>query len=255
MEEIVSVVENGVLRIGFNRLERKNAITGAMYLELARLVASVNVRADIRALLLHGAEEIFTSGNDLAEFAGDQGRQPDRPSEAFIHAVVALEKPLVAAVNGPAVGIGATVLLHCDLIYAGQNASIQFPFVRLGLCPEFASSLLLPASVGHRRAAELLLLGEPCLAEQAKSWGLVNDVLPPCEVLPRALAAAAKLAAMPPAAVRLTRSLMLEHREQAVDVRIELECLAFAERLKSREAQEAFSAFFERRAPDFSAFN
>ena len=254
MNEIISTVGEGVLRIGFNRPERKNAITGDMYRELASLVSSANGRSDIRVVLLHGSEEVFTSGNDLADFASDQGSQADRPAETFMRAIVALEKPLIAAVNGPAVGIGATVLLHCDLVYTGQNASIQFPFVKLALCPEFASSLLLPATVGHRRAAELFLLGEPCLAEQAKSWGLVNDVLPSRDVLPRALTAAAKLAAMPPAAVRLTKSLMLEDRGQAVDERIGMEFLAFAERLKSREAQEAFKAFFERRAPDFSAF-
>lgn len=254
MNEIISAVEGGVLRICFNRPERKNAITGAMYRELGRLIASVNGRPDIRVVLLHGSEEIFTSGNDLADFASGQSNQADIPSEGFMRAIVGLEKPLIAAVNGPAVGIGATMLLHCDLIYAGQNASIQFPFVKLALCPEFASSLLLPAAVGHRRAAELFLLGEPCPAEQAKSWGLVNDVLPSQDVLPRALAAAAKLAAMPPAVVRLTKSLMLKDREQAVDERIGLEFLAFSDRLKSREAQEALKAFFERRAPDFSAF-
>lgn len=254
MNEIVSVVEGGVLRIGFNRAERKNAITGGMYQELAKLVGSANGRSDIRVVLVHGSEDIFTSGNDLADFADGQGDQKDNAAEKFMRAIVALEKPLMAAVNGPAVGIGATVLLHCDLVYAGENTRIQFPFVKLALCPEFASSLLLPATVGHRRAAELFLLGEPCLAEQAKSYGLINDVFPSPEVLPHALAVAAKLAAMPPAAVRLTKSLMLEGQNRLVDERIGLEFGAFAERLKSPEAQEAFKAFFERRAPGFSAF-
>lgn len=254
MNEIVSAVEGGVLRIGFNRAERKNAITGAMYRELARLIGSANGRSDIRVVLLHGSEEVFTSGNDLADFASEQSSQADRPVESFMRAIVALEKPLIAAVNGPAVGIGATVLLHCDLVYAGENARIQFPFVKLALCPEFASSLLLPATIGHRRAAELFLLGESCLPDQAKSYGLINDVFPSPEVLPHALVVAAKLAAMPPAAVRLTKSLMLEGQEKLVDERIGLEFMAFAERLKSGEAQEAFKAFFERRAPDFSAF-
>ena len=254
MNEIVSAVENGVLRIGFNRAERKNAITQAMYRELAELVGSANRRPDIRVVVLHGSEEVFTSGNDLGDFASGQDVQADRPSESFMRAVLALEKPLIAAVNGPAVGIGATMLLHCDLVYAGENASIQFPFVKLALCPEFASSLLLPAIVGRQRAAELFLLGEPCMAAQAKFYGLVNDVLPAHEVLPRALSAAAKLAAMPPAAVRLTKSLMLTGQANVVGDRISLEFAAFAERLQSQEAQEAFKAFFERRAPDFSAF-
>lgn len=254
MNEILSTIEEGVLRIGFNRPERKNAITLPMYRELARLISSANGRSDIRVVLLHGSEETFTSGNDLADFASAQESQTGHPAEMFMRAVVALEKPLIAAVNGPAVGIGATVLLHCDLVYAGQNTSIQFPFVKLALCPEFASSLLLPATVGHLRAAELLLLGEPCLAEQAKSWGLVNDVLPPADVLPRARKAAAKLAAMAPAAVRLTKSLMREGWKQDVGDRIGVEFQAFGEQLKSPEAQEAFKAFFERRAPDFSAF-
>ena len=254
MNEIISTVEEGVLRIGFNRPERRNAITVPMYRELARVVGSANGRSDIRVVLLHGSEETFTSGNDLADFASVQESHTDHPAETFMRAIVALEKPLIAAVNGPAVGIGATVLLHCDLVYAGQNTGIQFPFVKLALCPEFASSLLLPVTVGHRRAAELFLLGEPCLAEQAKSWGLVNDVLPSGDVLPRALMVAAKLAAMAPAAVRLTKSLMREGRQQDLSDRIGVEFLAFGEQLKSREAQEAFKAFFERRAPDFSAF-
>ncbi|OWW21234.1 enoyl-CoA hydratase [Noviherbaspirillum denitrificans] len=254
MNEIISTAEGGVFRIAFNRHERKNAITGAMYLELATLIASANTRTDIRVVLLHGSEEVFTAGNDLADFASGEGTQADPPAAAFMRAVTSLEKPLIAAINGPAVGIGATLLLHCDLVYAGQNAVIQAPFVKLALCPEFASSLLLPATVGHRRAAELFLLGEPCPAEKALSWGLVNEVLPPAEVLPRALAIAAKLAAMPPAAVRLTKSLMLEDQEQMVSGRIAREFQAFSERLKSQEAQEAFKAFFERRAPDFSRF-
>lgn len=254
MNEIIGAAEGGVLRIAFNRQERKNAITGAMYLELAKLIASANARTDIRVVLLHGSEEVFTAGNDLADFASGEGTQENPPAESFMRAVVALEKPLIAAINGPAIGIGATMLLHCDLVYAGENASIQAPFVKLALCPEFASSLLLPAAIGHRRAAELFLLGEPCNAEKAKSWGLVNEVLPSAEVLPRALAVAAKLAAMPPAAVRLTKALMLEDQEQPIGDRIAREFQAFSERLKSQEAQEAFKAFFERRAPDFSRF-
>lgn len=257
MNEIVSSVDGGVLRIGINRAERKNAITHAMYGALAELIGSANTRPEIRTVLLHGTEEVFTSGNDLADFAAAGASHPvqgELPAERFMRAVAALEKPLIAAVNGPAVGVGATMLLHCDLVYAGEAASIQFPFVKLALCPEFAASLLLPATIGRQRAAELFLLGEACPAGRAHSYGLVNQVLPVAEVLPRALAVAAKLAALPPAAVRLTKSLMLTDQANSVGERIGLEFGAFVERLKSQEAQEAFTAFMERRAPDFSRF-
>lgn len=254
MTDIVSDFKDGVFMLGFNRPERKNAITAQMYRDLATAMRQAQARSDVRAVLLHGSEEVFTSGNDIKDFSArkDGDGDGENPSEGFMRAVMALEKPLVAAVNGHAVGIGATVLLHCDLIYAGEGASLQFPFVRLGLCPEFGSSLLLPSIVGWQRAAELFLLGLPCSAKRAESFGLVNAVLPPQEVLPHAMSIAHALAALPPGALRTTKSLMRDMQGPAVERRLEQEFAAFGERLRSPEAKEAFAAFFEKRAPDFS---
>lgn len=255
MTDIVTALEGGVLRLGFNRPARKNAVTAQMYRDLASGISEAHTRADVRVVVLHGSEDVFTSGNDIKDFANRNDEPGENPSNGFMQAVLALEKPLIAAVNGPAVGIGATMLLHCDLVYAGEQASLQFSFVKLGLCPEFGSSMLLPSIVGWQRAAELFLLGIPCSARRAESFGLINQVLPPKEVLPHALAVAKTLAALAPAALRATKSLMREGQTDVVKNRINREFAAFGERLRTPEAIEAFAAFFEKRAPDFSQFS
>jgi enoyl-CoA hydratase/carnithine racemase len=255
MTDIIKEVENGVLRIGFNRPERKNAITAQMYRDLGSVLTAAQTDASIRVVVLHGSETVFTSGNDIKDFANREGQSKENPSEDFMRSVLSLGKPLIAAVNGHAVGIGATMLLHCDLVYAGESASLQFPFVKLGLCPEFGSSLLLPSIVGWQRAAELFLLGVPCSAARAETFGLVNQVLAPEDVLPHALSVASTLASLPPGALRVTKSLMRQGQAAATEQRLDQEFSAFRERLRSPEAKEAFAAFLEKRSPDFSAFS
>lgn len=248
--------QEGILRIAIHRPEKKNALTQEMYLALRDAVHQGEQDANVRVILLHGTEDCFTSGNDLQDFL-----TPPPPSSAASRPVFQLlsvlsqaKKPSVAAVNGPAVGIGTTMLLHFDLVYAGMSARFQLPFVNLGLCPEAASSFLLPQLAGYHRAAELFLLGEPFSAEKAREIGLVNGIYPDGELLQSALAQAQKLAAKPPASVRLTKALLKKASAKSVAETLAEEAPLFLERLASPEAVEAFAAFFERRKPDFSSF-
>ncbi|MBS0466962.1 MAG: enoyl-CoA hydratase/isomerase family protein [Proteobacteria bacterium] len=239
-------LDNGVLRLSFNRPERKNAITQGMYTALADALLEADAAPDVRVVVLHGSAEAFTAGNDIADFAAAPAAEGEHPSARFMRAVVQLGKPLIAAVNGPAVGIGATVLLHCDLVYAGSNATLLFPFVKLGLCPEFGSSLLLARRIGPQQAARLLLLAEPCTATQALALGLVTEVLAPAESLDRALAAAAKLAASSPDAVMSTRWLMRQSSVDETMARIGLENEHFGRLRQTPQAQAAFAAFLNK---------
>ncbi len=243
---ILQAAEGGVLRLGFDRPARRNAMTGAMYAALADALAQADGDGAVRAVLLHGSEEAFCAGNDIGEFAANAPGEGERPSARFMKALLHVGKPVVAAVNGPAVGIGATMLLHCDLVYAGSAAKLAFPFARLGLCPEFASTLLLPARLGHQRAAELLMLGDPCSAQEAQALGLVNAVLPPAEVLPHALAIAARLAATSGPSLRATKSLMCGEELAGYERRIAQENAQFSQLLDSPEAKAAFAAFLQR---------
>lgn len=239
-------LDNGVLRLSFERPERKNAITQGMYTALADALLEADAAPDVRAIVLHGSAEAFTAGNDIGDFAAVQAAEGERPSARFMRAVVRLRKPLIAAVNGPAVGIGATVLLHCDLVYAGSNATLLFPFVKLGLCPEFGSSLLLARRIGPQQASRLLLLAEPCTAAQALALGLVTEVLEPSESINRALAAAAKLAAASPDAVMTTRRLMRQSCTDEITARIALENEYFGRLLQTPQAQATFAAFLNK---------
>jgi len=208
----------------------------------------------IRVVLIHGSATCFTSGNDLRDFAQDPPTGEDSPVFQFLAAISRASKPLVAAVNGPAIGIGTTMLLHCDLVYAGESAQFQTPFVNLGLCPEAASSLLLPQLAGYQRAAEMLLLGQPFGATKAYEAGLVNGVFPGNKVFQHALAQVQQLAKQPPAAVRLAKKLMKKNSFAAVPVVMAEEGRCFIERLSSPEAAEALGAFFDGRPADFSRF-
>ncbi|WP_245153724.1 enoyl-CoA hydratase [Allopusillimonas ginsengisoli] len=247
---IVSELREGVLSLGINRPERKNALTPQMYTGLADALIEAGTSDHVRVVILHGSEEIFCAGNDIEQFAAHEPAQDERPSIYFMHALSRLMKPVIAAVNGPAVGIGATLLLHCDLVYAGRNTQLVFPFVKLGLCPEFASTLLLPSRLGHQRAAELLLLGEPCDADRALLLGLVNDVLDPEDVLPRARETAARMASLSMQALQTSKTLMREGIQQACEQQIAKETVAFSRLLTSPEAKSAFEAFLKRRKPD-----
>lgn len=253
--DILTTHKDGVLTIVFNRQHKKNAITAEMYGALADALIQAREDPSIRAVMIVGSREVFTAGNDLKDFMDNPPRGDDSPVFRFLKEISHAPKPLVAAVCGPAVGVGTTMLLHCDLVFAGDNAQFSLPFVQLGLVPEAASSLLLPELFGYQRAAERLLLGEPFGADEAVRIGLVNAVLPVDAVAGHARDQADKLAALPAAAVRATKRLMKHGRIEAVESRMRLEGDEFRERLQSAEAREAFTAFFERRRPDFSRFH
>lgn len=244
---------SGILHIQMNRPEKKNALTRAMYAIIASSIRQADEDGSIRVVLISGSGNCFTSGNDLTDFR-EAPVGEKRPRNPIIDAITQAQKPIVAAVNGPAVGVGTTMLLHCDLVYAGPSAHFQLPFVNLGLCPELGSSVLLPLLMGHQRASELLLLGEPFSAETARELGIVNEVCEEEKLLEMALDKAKQLAAKPPASVRLTKALLKRGRELTVKMAIEEELKHFNERLKSPEAIEAFNAFAERRKPDFALF-
>ena len=255
MKNILTESKDGVLRIEIDRPDKKNALTAAMYQAMADAIKAAEADSAVRVLLIHGKPGLFTAGNDLQDFLDHPPRDDQQPVFQFLYGISQAQKPIVAAVAGAAVGIGTTMLLHCDLVYAAPDARLQLPFVNLGLVPEAASSLLLPALVGYQRAAELLLLGEPFSAQKAKEMGLVTEVVPEDALFDTAMAQAQKLAAKPAASLRLTKRLMKQGQMAAVAQRIKLESGHFGERLASPEAKEAFSAFLEKRKPDFSRFH
>ncbi|HVZ43569.1 MAG TPA: enoyl-CoA hydratase [Ramlibacter sp.] len=250
--DILVHAEGAVTTLTFNRLERKNSITAAMYGVLADALATAAEDAAARVVLLQGHETIFSAGNDIGDFLHKPPAGEGSPVSRFLRGIATFPKPLLAAVCGPAVGVGTTMLLHCDLVYAGDNAAFSLPFVNLGLVPEAASSLLLPRMFGYHRAAEALMLGEPFMAEAALEVGLVNRVLPPTEVNAYAQAQARKLAAKPLASLVETKRLMKQGREAAVLKQMDEEGRTFARMLREPAAREAFSAFMEKRKPDFS---
>jgi enoyl-CoA hydratase/carnithine racemase len=255
MDEILTETRDGILRIEINRPDKKNALTAAMYQAMADAIRLAEADGKVRVVLIHGKTDLFTAGNDLQDFLDNPPRDENRPVFQFLYGISQAQKPIVAAVAGPAVGVGTTMLLHCDLVYAAPNARLQLPFVNLGLVPEAGSSLLLPALIGYQRAAELLLLGEPFTAQKAKEIGLVTDVVPEDQLFDTAMVQAKKLAAKPAASLRLTKRLMKQGQMAAVAQQIKLESAQFGERLSSPEAKEAFSAFLEKRKPDFSKFD
>jgi enoyl-CoA hydratase/carnithine racemase len=245
---------DAILTISLHRPEKKNALSLAMYGAMTTALRAGQADAAVRAVVLQGTADCFTSGNDIADFVS--GPTPERlaPIFDFLGTLSTYEKPVVAAVNGLAVGIGTTMLLHCDLVCAGESARFQLPFVNLGLVPEAASSLLLPRLAGYHRAAEMLMLGEMFSAATAREVGLVNRVAPDGECQAAARELAGKLAARPAAAVRLTKSLLKKGLAAQVRETMAEEGNLFAARLQSPEAAEAFAAFLERRKPDFSKF-
>ena len=235
-----------VAHIELARLDKKNAITTEMYVQLAEALAAADADPEVRAVLLHGAKDCFTAGNDLSDFLK---RPPGTksPSWRFFEVLPALQKPIVAAVGGPAIGIGTTLLLHCDLVYATPETRFQLPFVGLGIVPEFGSTYLLPLLAGYQRAAELLLLGQPFTADRAREVGIVTAVVPAAELFERAEKTAAALAELPPESIRLTKQLMKSAHAAAVKQQISEEGRIFVERLASPEAKQAMSAFLEKR--------
>jgi enoyl-CoA hydratase/carnithine racemase len=254
-DHILTELQDGILTVRINRPDKKNALNLAMYEALTTALERADREDGVRVVLLAGNGSDFTSGNDLADFLQSPPTGSESPVLRFLDAVSRARKPLVAAVEGMAVGVGVTMLLHCDLVYAGEGAVFQMPFVNLGLCPEAASTLLLPLMMGHQRAAELLLLGEPFSAERAREVGIVNALFPDAAVVGPAREKALQLAAQPAAAVRLAKELLKRDTASAVRETILHEGACFLERLKSPEAAEALQAFMQRRRPDFSRFN
>lgn len=249
---------NGVATIEIARPEKKNALTVAMYQAMSDALAAAQADPAVRAVLITGQPGIFTSGNDIEDFMsrppGGGSEAADSPVFRFMRALLECDKPVVAAVTGAAIGIGTTMLLHCDFVYVSDEARLAMPFVSLGLVPEFASSLLLPQLMGQQRAAEKLLLGDPFTPEQAVDCGLANAVLPAGEVVNHARRIAERFNNLPPGAVREAKQLLRGPQREAVLTTIAAEGRLFAARLRSPEAMEAFQAFFQKRKPDFSKF-
>jgi len=252
MSDILVHTEDGICTITFNRADKKNSITAAMYAALADALAAAQDDAAVRVVVFQGHEAVFSAGNDIADFLNTPPTSDDAPVFRFLRGIAQFPKPVIASVCGPAVGIGTTMLFHCDLVYAGDNAAFAMPFVNLGLCPEAASSLLVPQMMGYHRAAEALLLGEPFMAEAALEVGLVNKVLPPTEANAYAQNVARKLAAKPMSALLQTKQLMKKGQTALVLAQMNEEATHFGRMLREPAAREAFGAFMEKRKPDFS---
>ncbi len=249
---------NGVATIEIARPEKKNALTVAMYQAMADALNAAREDNAVRAVLITGQPGVFTSGNDVEDFLtrppGQGSDSMDSPVFRFMRALLDCDKPVVAAVTGAAIGIGTTMLLHCDFVYVSDEARLAMPFVALGLVPEFASSLVVPQLMGHRRAAEKLLLGDPFTPEQAVDCGIASAVLPAGEVVSHARRVAERFNALPPGAVREAKQLMRAREREQLLSTIRTEGEVFGRRLRSPEAMEAFQAFLQKRKPDFSKF-
>jgi enoyl-CoA hydratase/carnithine racemase len=254
-EHLLVEREQGLLTLRMHRPEKKNALTRAMYSGMAEVLVQADQDKSVRAVLITGDEGCFTSGNDVADFIQAPPSGLNSEVFQFMQALFEFSKPVVAAVNGPAVGIGTTMLLHCDLVYVSRDAKLKMPFVNLGLCPEYGSSLILPRLLGHARAAELLLLGQSFTGEQAAAWGIANQAMDSGEAtLARAREMALRFQQLAPAAVADSKRLMRAPDREQLRLVIEEEGALFGQRLRSPEAIEALTAFMQRRTPDFSTF-
>ena len=244
--DILTSKNAGILTIEFNRPDKKNAITAAMYQRMADALQDAETDRAVRAILFTGKPAIFTAGNDLSDFMANPPSTETSPVFQFLRQLSHASKPVVAAVSGAAVGIGTTMLMHCDHVVAGTDARFSTPFVNLGLVPEAASSLLAPRLMGHRRAFELLVMGRPFDSAAAQACGLVNAVVAPGEVDTEAMKAAREIAALPAEALAIARRLMRPAPDDIV-ARIDQEARLFRERLQSAEARSAFEAFMTRK--------
>ncbi|WP_210542156.1 enoyl-CoA hydratase [Rhodoferax sp. PAMC 29310] len=252
MADLLIDITDGVLTITFNRLDKKNSIIRTMYATMADALVQASDDDAVRAVVFQGHETIFSSGNDIGDFLSRPPASPEAPVFQFLRALSTFPKPVLAAVCGPAVGIGTTMLFHCDLVYAGDNAAFSMPFVNLGLCPEAASSHLAPMRMGYGRAAEALLLGEPFMAEAALEMGLISRIVPPSEAAALARRQAIKLASKPLASIIETKRLMKKSQAGVVAERMQEEGASFERLLREPAAREAFTAFMEKRKPDFT---
>jgi len=252
---IQTTLAGSVLTLRINRPDKKNALTQAMYSAMADAVEAAATDPAVRVLLFTGTDGVFTSGNDIKDFLNAPPVSTDTPVARFMKALAVFPKPAVASVTGLAIGIGVTLLLHCDLVYVGKNTHLQMPFVNIGICPEYASTYLLPRIMGHQRAAELLLFGDPFTAQTALEYGLVNAVLDDNAVDTYAQQRATRLAQQPPNAVRVTKQLLKRWRQDVIEEAIVVEAEHFIQMLREPEAMEAMTAFMEKRKPDFSRFS
>jgi len=251
--EILTHVDAGVMTLTINRLARKNSITAAMYDAMADALDTANHDTAVHVVVIQGHETIFSAGNDIGDFLNKPPATAEAPVFRFLRGISSFPKPVIASVCGPAVGIGTTLLLHCDLVYAGDNAAFSMPFVNLGLCPEAASSFLAPQLMGYARAAEALLLGEPFSAESALEMGLINRIVPPGEANALAQRQALKLAGKPMTSLMETKRLMKKGNSAMVAERMAEEGASFGRMLQEPAAREAFTAFMDKRRPDFSS--
>ena len=252
MSDINTMRSSGILSVELNRPSKKNAITAAMYTTLADIFNDAAADSEIRVVLWHGAGDSFSAGNDVEDFLKNPPGPGESPQAQLMDAFIGFEKPIVAVVQGAAIGGGATMLTHCDFVYAGETARFQMPFINLGLVPEFGSSFSVPARTGHLRAAELVLLGEPFDARRALELGLVTRVVPDKDLMATATATAQKLAAKPVGALRACKRLIKQSSIGQLKEAVKVENRVFAERLRSAEAKEAFAAFLEKRPPNFA---
>jgi enoyl-CoA hydratase/carnithine racemase len=251
MRDILLTQDAGVLTIAFNRADKKNSFTTAMYTGMVTALENAAHDEQVRAVVFQGSRQVFSAGNDIEEFGSRPPVAPDAPVWHFIRVLSSFPKPIVAAVNGLAIGIGTTMLLHCDLVYAAADARFSVPFVNLGVCPEAGSSFLLQKMFGYRSAAEALLLGGQFSAEEALKGGLVTRLIPPDDLLGYAQQQASSLADKPISALMETKRLLKSHDAESVSVRIEEETGLFQKMVTQPAAREAFAAFGEKRRPDF----
>ncbi len=252
MTDLLIDTADRVMTITFNRVDKKNSFTQAMYTDMATALTQAQSDGAVNVVVFQGHETVFSSGNDIADFLKAPPNSQDSPVFQFLRAISTFSKPIVAAVCGPAVGIGTTLLFHCDLVYAGDNAAFSMPFVNLGVCPEAGSSLLAPQRMGYGRAAEALLLGDPFMAEAALEMGLVSRIVPPAEATALAQRQAQKLAAKPISSLVVTKRLMKQGQADLLAQRMAEEGVLFGRMLGEPAAREAFTAFMEKRRPDFA---
>jgi enoyl-CoA hydratase/carnithine racemase len=252
VSEIATERSGSILRIQLNRPTKKNAMTSAMYVNLAEMLTGAAQDERIRVVLWHGAGDSFCAGNDLEDFMKNPPGPGDSPQSRLISALINFDKPIVAAVQGAAIGGGTTMLTHCDFVYAGESAKFHLPFINLALVPEFATTYSVPARVGYLRAAELILLGLPFDALRAAELGLVTRVVPDQKLLGTATETAQKLAEKPAGALQACKKLMRRPSREQLEEAAKFENEEFSARLRSADAKEAFKAFFEKRVPDFT---
>jgi enoyl-CoA hydratase/carnithine racemase len=252
MDDIVTEHAGSILRIQLNRPKRRNAMTSAMYVALAGSLNEAANDENTRVVLWHGAGESFCAGNDIEDFLKNPPGPGESPQAQLMKALIEFDKPLIAAVEGAAIGGGTTMLLHCDFVYAGESAKFQMPFINLALVPEFGSSSIVPARIGHLRAAELILLGSPYEARRALELGLVTQVVPDQDLLSIATATARKLAAKPAGALQARKRLMKQPFREQIIAAMKAENEEFSAQVRSADAKEALTAFLEKRKPDFT---